>query len=148
MNYFVKFSILCMYFDIFLPTALGFMLSRYILSARWYVLNMWYMNFDVYIFLLFVMIFHNFFGVLCSVLRVSSESDLSRRDRSVSVPAESATETETLNHGSISTTVVQTWYIDAGCTTSTISWLTWDVVQFYPIVPTIFTTAFNGNECF
>jgi len=31
-------------------------------------------------------------------LRVSSESDPSRRDRSVSVPAESAAETETLNH--------------------------------------------------
>ena len=44
--------------------------------------------------------FHNFFGVLCGVLRVSSESDPSRRDRSVSVPAESAAETETLNHGS------------------------------------------------
>ena len=41
----------------------------------------------------------NLVGVLCSVLRVSSESDPSRRDRSVSVPAESAAETETLNHG-------------------------------------------------
>jgi len=45
------------------------------------------------------MIFFSFFGVLCSVLRISSESDPSHRDRSVSVPAESAAETETLNHG-------------------------------------------------
>ena len=62
------------------------------------------MNFDVYIFLRFVMIFHNFFSVLCSVLRVSSESDPSRRDRSVSVPAELAAETETLNHDKFTTT--------------------------------------------
>ena len=57
------------------------------------------MNFDVYIFLRFVMIFFIiFFSILCSVLRVSSESDPSHRDRSVSVPAESAAKTETLNH--------------------------------------------------
>ena len=68
------------------------------LNIRWYVLNMWYMNFDVYIFYDLSWFFHNFFGVLCSVLCVSSESDPSRRDRSVSVPAESAAETETLNH--------------------------------------------------
>ena len=42
--------------------------------------------------------FHNFLSFLCNVLRVSSESDPSRRDRSVSVPAESAAETATLNH--------------------------------------------------
>ena len=57
MNYFVLFTTLCMYFDIFLPTTLVIILSRYVLSARWYVLNMWYMNFDGYIFLRFVMIF-------------------------------------------------------------------------------------------
>ena len=34
MNYFVQFTKLCMYFDIFLPTMLVFMLSRYVLSAR------------------------------------------------------------------------------------------------------------------
>jgi len=56
------------------------------------------MNFDVYIFLRFVMIFHNFLSFLCSVLRVSSKSDPSHRDLSVSVPAESAAETATLNH--------------------------------------------------
>jgi len=32
-------------------------------------------------------------------LRVSPETDPSRRDRSVSVPAESAAETATVNHG-------------------------------------------------
>ena len=59
------------------------------------VLSMWYMNFNVYIFFYDLSwFFHNFFSVLCSVLRVSSKSDPSRRDRSVSVPAE----TETLNH--------------------------------------------------
>ena len=32
-------------------------------------------------------------------MRVSSDTDPSRRDRSVSVPAESAAETATVNHG-------------------------------------------------
>ena len=58
------------------------------------------------LFLWFVMIFHKFFSFLCSVLRVSSESNPSRRDRSVSVPAESAAETETLNHDSESPTLL------------------------------------------
>ena len=98
MNYFVQFTIFCMYFDIFLPTTHAFMLSRYVLSVRWYVLNMytWILMFTFFYDLSWF--FHNFFGVLCSVLRVSSESDPSSRDRSVSVPAESAAETETLNH--------------------------------------------------
>ena len=42
--------------------------------------------------------FHNFFSFLCNVLCVSSESDSSLRDRSGSVPAESAAVTATLNH--------------------------------------------------
>jgi len=56
------------------------------------------MNVDVYIFLKFVMIFSEFFELLCSVLRVSPETDSSRRDRSVSVPTESAAGTATVNH--------------------------------------------------
>jgi len=44
-------------------------------------------------------IFQNFLSFLCNVLRVSPETDPSRRDRSVSVPAESATEIATVNHG-------------------------------------------------
>jgi len=43
--------------------------------------------------------FQNFLSFLCSVLRVSPDTDPSRRDRSVSVPAESAAETATVNHG-------------------------------------------------
>jgi len=35
---------------------------------------------------------------LCSVLRVSPDTDPSRRDRSVSVPAESTAEIATENH--------------------------------------------------
>ena len=42
--------------------------------------------------------FQNFLSFLCSVLRIS----LSRRDRFVSVPAESAAETATVNHGGYS----------------------------------------------
>jgi len=56
------------------------------------------MNVDVYIFLRFVVIFQNYLSFLCSVLRVSSDTDPSRRDRSVSVPAESAAETATVNY--------------------------------------------------
>ena len=44
------------------------------------------------------MIFSEFLSFLCSVLRVSPDTDPSRRDRSVSVPAESAAETATVNH--------------------------------------------------
>ena len=58
------------------------------------------MNVDVYIFLRFVVIFLEFFNFLCSVLRVSPDTDPSRRDRSVSVPAKLAAETATVNHGS------------------------------------------------
>jgi len=57
------------------------------------------MNVDVYIFLRFVVIFSEFFELLCSVLRVSPDTEPSRQDRSVSVPAESAAETATVNHG-------------------------------------------------
>jgi len=57
------------------------------------------MNVDAYIFLRFVVIFSEFLSFLFSVLRVSPETDPSRRDRSVSVPAESAAETATVNHG-------------------------------------------------
>jgi len=57
------------------------------------------MNVDIYI---FFKICHDFFQIflrfLCSVLRVSPDTDLSRRDRSVSVLAESAAETATVNH--------------------------------------------------
>ena len=85
MNYFVQFTILCMYFDIFLPTTLVFMLSLYVLSVRWYVLNMWYMNFDVYIFFMichdFFIIFLAFYVAFCvyrpSPIRVA-ETDPSR----------------------------------------------------------------------
>ena len=49
------------------------------------------------------MICHDFFIIFLSflynVLRVSFEFYPSRRDRSVSVPAESTAETATLNHG-------------------------------------------------
>ena len=55
------------------------------------------MNVDVYIFLRFVVIFSKNFELLCSILRISPETDPSRRDRSVSVPAESAAETATVN---------------------------------------------------
>ena len=54
---------------------------------------MWIFTF----FLRFVVIFSEFFEQ-CSVLRVSPDTDSSRRDRSVSVPAESAAETATVNH--------------------------------------------------
>ena len=64
----------------------------------WYILDMWYMNVDVYIFLSFVVIFSEFFELLCNILRVSPDTDPSRRDRSVSVPAESTAETATVNH--------------------------------------------------
>jgi len=56
------------------------------------------MKIDVYIFLRFVMIFHNFLSFICSIFRVSSESVPRRRDRCGTVPAESAVETATLNH--------------------------------------------------
>ena len=56
------------------------------------------MNVDVYIFLRFGF-FQNFLSFLCSVLHVSPDIDPSRRDRSISVPAESAAETATVNHG-------------------------------------------------
>ena len=56
------------------------------------------MNVDVYIFLRFVVIFLEFFELLCSVFRLSPETDPSRRDRFVSVPAESAAETATVNY--------------------------------------------------
>ena len=59
------------------------------------------MNVDIYIFLRFVVIFSEFFKLSISVLRVSSVTDPSRRDRSVSVPAESAAETATVNHDQI-----------------------------------------------
>jgi len=49
-------------------------------------------------FLRFVAIFLEFLRFLCSVLRVSPDTDLSRRDRSVSVLAESAAETAIVNH--------------------------------------------------
>jgi len=58
------------------------------------------MNVDVYIFLRFVVIFSEFFELFCSVLCVSPETDPSRRDRSVSMPSESAAETATVNHWS------------------------------------------------
>jgi len=45
---------------------------------------------------------------LCSVLRVSPDTDPSRRDRSVSVPAESAAETATVNHDCVSSPL--SWY--------------------------------------
>ena len=84
MNYFVQFTILCMYFDIFLPTTLVLILSHYVLSARWYVLNMWYMNFNVYIFYdlsWFFIIFLAFYVAFCvyrpSPIRVA-ETDPSR----------------------------------------------------------------------
>jgi len=59
------------------------------------------MNVDVYI-----------FNFLCSVLRVSPDTDPSRRDRSVSVPAESAAETATVSHDLFSRPRVlgQHWY--------------------------------------
>ena len=56
------------------------------------------MNVDVYIFLDLSWFFQNFLSFLCSVLRVSPDTDPSHRDRSVSVSAESAAETITLNH--------------------------------------------------
>ena len=56
------------------------------------------MNVDVYIFLRFVVIFSEFFEISMYRLRVSPETDPSRRDLSVLVPAESATETATVNH--------------------------------------------------
>ena len=56
------------------------------------------MNMDVYIFLRFIVIFSEFFSFLYSVLRVSPDTDPSHRDRSVSVPAELAAETATVNH--------------------------------------------------
>jgi len=59
------------------------------------------MNIDAYIVLRFVVIFQNFLSFLCSVLHVSPETDLRRRDRSVSVPVESAAETATLNYDMI-----------------------------------------------
>ena len=57
------------------------------------------MNVDVYILLRFVVIFSEFLSFLFRVLRASPETDPSRRDRSVSVPAELAAETATVNHG-------------------------------------------------
>jgi len=84
MNYFVQFTILCMYFDMFLLMTFVFMLSLYVLYARWYVLNMWYMNIHVYIFKDLSWFFHNFLSFLCSVLRVPSEFDPSRWDRPIS----------------------------------------------------------------
>ena len=59
---------------------------------------MLYVNFDVYIFFKICHdFFQNFLSFLCSVLHISHETDPSRRDRFVSVPAESVTETATLN---------------------------------------------------
>jgi len=56
------------------------------------------MNVDVYIFFkIYRDFFQNFLSFLCRVLRVSPETDPSRRDRSVLVPAESAVETATVN---------------------------------------------------
>ena len=49
----------------------------------------------------FLKIYHDFLeflSFLCSILRVSLETGPSRRDRSISVPAESAAETTTFNH--------------------------------------------------
>jgi len=48
--YFVQFTILCMYFDMFLSTTRVFILSLYVYCARRYVLDMLYMDIDVYIF--------------------------------------------------------------------------------------------------
>ena len=56
------------------------------------------MNVDVYIFLRFVVIFSDFLSFLCSVLCAPPDTDPSRRDRSVSVPAELAAKTATVNH--------------------------------------------------
>ena len=98
MNYFVQFTILCMYFDIFLPTTLVFIfhVMFWVLGDMFWICDTWILMSTFFYDLSWF--FHNFFSVLCSVLHVSSESDPSHRDRSVSVPAESATETETLNH--------------------------------------------------
>jgi len=69
--------LLCIYFDMFLPTTLVFMLSLYVLCVRWYVLNMWYMNIHVYIFL---KICHDFsffefsMWYFTRIVRVRSES--------------------------------------------------------------------------
>ena len=58
------------------------------------------MNVDVYIVLKICRDFFRFFlSFLCSILRVSRDTDPSRRDRSVSVPAELAAEIATVNHG-------------------------------------------------
>ena len=58
------------------------------------------MNIYVYIYFLKICcdFFSDFLSLLCSVLRVSLETDLSRRDRSVLVPVELAPDTATLNH--------------------------------------------------
>ena len=66
------------------------------------ILDMLYVNFDVYIFLRFVVIFSEFFNPLCSVSRVSPKSGPRCRDRCGTVPAESAAENATLSHDSYS----------------------------------------------
>ena len=61
-------------------------------------LGITYLNFDGYIFYDLLWFFQNFLSFLCSIFCVSLEIDPSHRDRSISVPAESAAETATLNH--------------------------------------------------
>jgi len=69
----------------FLPTTLVFILLLYVLCAKWYVLNMWYTNFDVYIFFTichdFFIIFLAFYVAFCAyrpnLIRVA-ETDPSR----------------------------------------------------------------------
>ena len=70
------------------------------------------MNVDVYIFFKLCRdFFQNFLSFLYSVLRVSPDTDLSRRDRSVSVPAESAAETATMNHAIYNEIlIIKSWF--------------------------------------
>ena len=58
----------------------------------------------------FFMICHDFFIIFLAFYIAFCAYHSSRRDRSVSVPAESAAETETLNH------VAKRAYEDIGCT--------------------------------
>ena len=94
--YFVQFTMLCMYFDMFSTDDARIYAFAFISSVIGFGCDTWILMSTF--FRICCDFFQNLFSFLRNVLRVSSESNPRYRDRSVLVPAESAADIATLNH--------------------------------------------------